>query len=110
MGCHSHGKGAFAILRVGNSVHEHHVGLQANFLVVTYFLLSGYYMLFIYDEAFHPPTIIRYHCYILCLAIWECVSLQQKGRNTHFIENHVISRIFINHLYGIHLYGTNKFN
>ena len=30
-----------------------------------------------------------------------CYSLQQKGRNTHFIENHVISRIFINHLYGI---------
>ena len=36
-----------------------------------------------------------------CMAIWECVSLQQKGKNTHFIENHVISRIFINHLYGI---------
>ena len=65
MGCHSHGKGAFAILRVGNSVNEHHVGLQT--------------------------------------AIWECVSLQQKGRNTHVIENHVISHIhvFINHLYGI---------
>ena len=24
-----------------------------------------------------------------------------QGRNTHFIENHVISQIFINHLYGI---------
>ena len=36
---------------------------------------------------------------MLFLAIWECVSLQQKWRNTHFVENHVISRTFIHHLY-----------
>ena len=31
VGCHSHGKGAFAILSVCNSVNEHHVGLQTTF-------------------------------------------------------------------------------
>ena len=36
---------------------------------------------------------------MLFLAIWECVSLQQKWRNAHFVENHVISRTFIHHLY-----------
>ena len=36
---------------------------------------------------------------MLFLAIWECVRLQQKWRNAHFVENHVISRTFIHHLY-----------
>ena len=61
VGCHSHGKGAFAILRVGNSVNEHHVGLQSTFSSDLFSVIWLLYMLFIYDEAFHPPTIIRYH-------------------------------------------------
>ena len=54
-------------------------------LVVTYFLLSGYYMLFIYDEAFHPPTIIRYHCYIFSAWLFGNVLVCNRKGETRIL-------------------------